>query len=293
MTETPQPPDPNLPPAGFYPDGHGVTRYWDGRAWTEQTQALPPPGEPTDPIAATPASGLGAPSSSEPKSQRPWFKKKRFIISGAVVALIVIAGIAGGSETDDEPVAAATTKTSDTDGDGVSDKNDAFPEDPDEWTDVNDNGVGDNADDKAEADAAEAKQIADEKKAAQAKEDERKKKIDNAEFASERDLSLVFKDPDSRTGELFKVWGEVTQFDAATGIDTFLANTASSDTRSYGYFEGENAIFAGDASALEDFVEDDLFVATVEVAGSLSYDTQMGGNTTVPQFTVLKIERMN
>lgn len=30
------------PPAGWYPDGHGHDRYWDGRAWTEHTR--PPIG---------------------------------------------------------------------------------------------------------------------------------------------------------------------------------------------------------------------------------------------------------
>ncbi|MDR6572334.1 hypothetical protein J2X60_000970 [Curtobacterium sp. 320] len=47
MTNTP-------PPAGWYPDGQGTTRWWDGAQWTEQTQAAQ---------AATPApqrSGLGA-----------------------------------------------------------------------------------------------------------------------------------------------------------------------------------------------------------------------------------------
>src|SRR5699024_10033156 len=28
----------NLPPAGWYPDGHGVKRYWDGTGWTERVQ---------------------------------------------------------------------------------------------------------------------------------------------------------------------------------------------------------------------------------------------------------------
>lgn len=42
----------------------------------------------------------------------------------------------------------------DTDGDGVPDSNDAFPNDPQEWADVNGNGVGDNA--NAAATAANA-----------------------------------------------------------------------------------------------------------------------------------------
>jgi hypothetical protein len=36
-------------------------------------------------------------------------------------------------------------------------------------------------------------------------------------------------------------------------------------------------------------VQDDLFKAEVVVAGSLSYDTQIGGSTTVPLLLVTKI----
>lgn len=48
MTNTP-------PPAGWYPDGQGATRWWDGQQWTEETQASP-----TSPAAPQQRSGLGA-----------------------------------------------------------------------------------------------------------------------------------------------------------------------------------------------------------------------------------------
>lgn len=205
---------------------------------------------------------------ADTKADRPWYKKKRFVIPGVIVALLLIGNIAGGSEggsDDTEPAVAAATPAPDSDNDGVTD-------------------------DKAEAAATAAKEAAEEKAAQKAK-DKRKKKIANAEFVSKRDLALVFKDPDSHEGELFKVWGEVTQFDAATGTDAFLAAAAHADTRSYGYFEGASAFFMGKEDALGNLVEEDIFTATVEVTGSLSYDTQIGGNTTVPQFKVLKIKR--
>jgi hypothetical protein len=31
--------------AGWYPDDHGVTRFWDGNGWTEHTAPPPPPGQ--------------------------------------------------------------------------------------------------------------------------------------------------------------------------------------------------------------------------------------------------------
>ena len=46
----------------------------------------------------------------------------------------------------------------------------------------------------------------------------------------------------------------------------------------------------GDADDLSDVVEDDVFKATVTVLGSYSYDTQIGGNTTVPHLQINKIK---
>jgi hypothetical protein len=83
----------------------------------------------------------------------------------------------------------------------------------------------------------------------------------------------------------------VTQFDAATGTDAFLADSgATKKYPEYGFVDyTDNALFHGDANALADVVEGDLFQASVEVLGSFSYDTQIGGNTTVPEFRITKI----
>lgn len=47
--------DPNQPttPPGWYPDGQGGQRWWDGTQWTEHTQ----PGTPADPAPAAPGPG--------------------------------------------------------------------------------------------------------------------------------------------------------------------------------------------------------------------------------------------
>jgi hypothetical protein len=94
MTETPQ-----NPPPGFYPDGQGVLRYWDGLQWTEQVQS--PTVSPV--MDRAPAS----------RSDRPWFKKKRVIIPAALVAMLFIGGVAGGGGTDDDKdgTTASATKT--------------------------------------------------------------------------------------------------------------------------------------------------------------------------------------
>jgi hypothetical protein len=59
---------------------------------------------------------------------------------------------------------------------------------------------------------------------------------------------------------------------------------------SYGFADYPmNTILATESADLGDIVQDDLFQAEVVVAGSLSYETTLGGSTTVPKLTVLKI----
>jgi len=279
MSEPPQ-----GPPPGFYPDQSGVSRYWNGSEWTDQNE---PRATPEPVPTQTPSKGKSV-DSSHNDSAGPWFKRKRFVISAAALVLLFVAGfLVFGNDASEPNKSPASVKAVYSDNDSVPDSRDAFPDDPTEFLDQDGNGVGDHADADAALAAQNQKEADERKKEA----DERKKTIANAQFVSKRTLALVFKDPDSQQGKIFKVWGEITQFDAATGTDSFLADAAHTNTTSYGYFEGENALFTGSEAALSKFVEDDLFVATVEVTGSLSYDTQLGGNTTVPQFQVLKISR--
>lgn len=118
---------------------------------------------------------------------------------------------------------------------------------------------------------------------------EKQAKIDAAEFISERDLALAVKDPTSHAGDIFKVWGEISQFDSATGTDTFRAYISHAQQQ-YWATNGENAILIGDSEELSDFVKDDLFVAVVEVASAETYENVAGGGNTVPTFVVHKIE---
>jgi len=107
---------------------------------------------------------------------------------------------------------------------------------------------------------------------------------------SQRSWRQVVKAPDDYIGRTYQVWGCIWQFDAATGSEAFLAQAAPKRL-DYWYTDGENASFTGDADRLSDFVEGDIVVMNVTVAGSYSYDTQAGGNTTVPSFLVTKITR--
>lgn len=96
-------------PAGWHRDNihPDQERYWDGAMWTEQTR----PAQPAPPAGAA----HSYPPAAAPS--RPWFKKKRWIISGAAVALIgVVAAAGGGNEaepTNEPSVAAASSEAGD------------------------------------------------------------------------------------------------------------------------------------------------------------------------------------
>jgi hypothetical protein len=105
---------------------------------------------------------------------------------------------------------------------------------------------------------------------------------------SSRQWAKIVRSPDDHLGETYKVWACITQFDAATGDDTFRAQ-ASYRNQDYWYSDGDNAIFSALLVDLSDFVQDDVVVMNVTVFGSFDYDTQIGGSTTAPLFWIDKI----
>lgn len=89
------------------------------------------------------------------------------------------------------------------------------------------------------------------------------------------------------------IYARITQFDAATGKCIFRANISHKKMENSWEY-GENSIFRGgdgdsDCPSLEGFVADDEVRITATSLGSVSYETQMRGNTTVPSFQVEKI----
>lgn len=100
-----------------------------------------------------------------------------------------------------------------------------------------------------------------------------------------RDWDLLVKAPDDYIGNAYTVWGCITQFDAATGPDTFRAQAAEANVV-YWFSDADNVFFYGEAEQLSDYVTNDVVMMNVVSLGSYSYDTQAGGNTTVPLFSV-------
>jgi hypothetical protein len=106
---------------------------------------------------------------------------------------------------------------------------------------------------------------------------------------SKRAWQKLVKNPDAYIGKGYRIWACVTQFDAATGTGAFRGD-ASYHKLTY-WYEGDNALFTGEPNALVDIVQGDIVSMSVAGLGSYSYDTQIGGSTTVPSFAVFKVKR--
>jgi len=108
-----------------------------------------------------------------------------------------------------------------------------------------------------------------------------------------REWLEIAKNPDASKGECIIVYGEISQFDSATGDNAFRATAGGVKIApEYGFADyPTNALFDGSPAMLGSFVEGDLFTARVTVDGHLTYDNTVGGQTTVPVMQVDSITR--
>jgi hypothetical protein len=107
---------------------------------------------------------------------------------------------------------------------------------------------------------------------------------------SSRDLALVVKDPDAHAGERYVLYGHIWQFDAATGTDAFLMRADVVQHSNSYEFEHNMMAVAGKDDLFADLVEGDIVKVHLQVLGAYSYDTQIGGNTTVPMVRIYMAE---
>lgn len=105
---------------------------------------------------------------------------------------------------------------------------------------------------------------------------------------TKRQWQRLVKDPDAYAGDTYQIWACITQFDSATGSESFRGD-ASYQREDYWALYGENSYFDGDAATLDDYVTDDVVIINVTVLGAYTYETTLGGNLTVPWFYVEKI----
>lgn len=102
----------------------------------------------------------------------------------------------------------------------------------------------------------------------------------------DRSWALVAKDPDSYSGTNIILFGSIMQFDSATGRCAMIISTAATQQEySFDYQTNVMAV-SGDANKLcpvfDPLVENDNVKIWATIDSSFSYDTQIGGNTTVP-----------
>jgi hypothetical protein len=110
----------------------------------------------------------------------------------------------------------------------------------------------------------------------------------------ERTFALIAKEPDAHAGTNLIVFGDVAQLDSATGPCNMLLSAAEAQKESSFDYEQNTLATSGDSESVcpvfDPLVEGDHVKMWVTVLGSYSYETQIGGNTTVPAFQVWQAE---
>lgn len=107
---------------------------------------------------------------------------------------------------------------------------------------------------------------------------------------SDRDWSIVQRDPDAHAGKKYLVYGCITQFDTNTGTDTFRANTGGAQQKSCWSYTVNTIVNAGTGTDLSKVAEEDLVRMYIEVVKAYTYTTTAGGSTTVPLVRVNMIQ---
>ncbi|KUI22725.1 hypothetical protein AU193_10495 [Mycobacterium sp. GA-1285] len=105
-----------------------------------------------------------------------------------------------------------------------------------------------------------------------------------------REFALMAKDPDAWARRKIVVYGVITQFDSATGATSFRADTGPAPMTNVYDFDQNTLVTAYDADMVANFVEKDRVTMYAEVQGAMTYETQIGGSTTVPSLMANIIE---
>ncbi|MGW6174082.1 hypothetical protein ACWF5H_11370 [Arthrobacter sp. NPDC055138] len=249
---------------------------------TENNNPIPPA---QNPLQAPPA----------PKSKK---KKKWPWIVGIVVVLSLIGGIGNAINGEEKAAVAAAEASASAEAKAQEEAERKAEQEAEEKAEAERKAAEEKAEKEAEEKRKKEEAAAEKKAKAEAKKAaaKRKAKIDNAQPVSARQLSKLNKNPDKYADDVLVVYGRVYQFDAATGQCAFMAKISHAPM-TYDFEYEYNSMFTSgdgfiDCPKLDDVVEDDIVQMTVTLEESFSYDTQAGGNTTVPKFKVEKISRL-
>ncbi|HEX6055675.1 MAG TPA: hypothetical protein VFY98_07680 [Intrasporangium sp.] len=232
----------------------------------------PPQGTPfTEPVPAP------------PKQRMSKGKKVGLWVGGILVAFVAIGALGGDPETAPTatpPAAASSSATTTADPAAAKAEADAKAAADRAAKEAAIKAAKDQAAKEAAAKAAAEKAAAEAATAEKAKTDK-----DAYDKITRRGWAKIAKNPDSYVGETYVLHGYVTQFDAATGNTMFLANLDGARHGEWYEYDTNTIVEEGIPGVFDDVVQDDLVTLYVEVVGSFSYDTQIGGNTTAPHVT--------
>jgi hypothetical protein len=99
----------------------------------------------------------------------------------------------------------------------------------------------------------------------------------------------IARDPDAAIGEQVVVFAEVTQLDTATGTEVFRANVGAMQPAAE--FElAVNTVVRGDQHLIAAVAQGDVLKVYAVIAGSVEYDTMIGGATVAPLLEAIAVE---
>ena len=117
--------------------------------------------------------------------------------------------------------------------------------------------------------------------------------LSSFEELDERILAQIVKAPDDRVGRQIIVYGQIIQLDAATGRCAVRVSIVHAPQHGWYDFEHTTMGVAGRRGRLpgpRPFVADDQVKLWVTVGGSINYEIQIGGSTTVPAYYIDQAE---
>ncbi|MFB2573522.1 hypothetical protein [Micrococcus sp. IITD107] len=233
-----------------------------------------------------------APASPAPqKPRKPWYKRWWAIALGVVLAIGVIANLGGNGQ--DSPTATDETTPASSPSSSSASPSTSAPASPS--TSASATAVQATEVEESESPTSTPTPTPSEEPEPTPTEEPEPVEADPSDYEklTARDLALITKDPDAHMGRQVQVYAHITQFDAATGDCIFRGNASQANMADTWDYE-HNSMFMAETGigceALSDFVGDDQVHVLATVLMSMSYDTQIGGSTTVPVYQIDGIE---
>lgn len=229
-----------------------------------------------------------APASPAPQKRRkPWYKRWWALALGVVLAIGVIANLGGNGQ--DSPTATGETPSASSPSSSLAAPSTTAPASPS----TSPSATAVQAAEVEESESPTPTPTQEPEPTPTEEPEPVEADPSDYEKLTARELALITKDPDAHMGRQVQVYAHITQFDAATGDCIFRGNASQANMADTWDYE-HNSMFMAETGigceALSDFVGDDQVRVLATVLMSMSYDTQIGGSTTVPVYQIDGIE---